>query len=161
MADGRILTRRAFVAVAVGSLAACSSERPRAGLLGVAERWNERVQRMLFDPQRLAPELPASATTKAGELPAYYISPGPPPAPPGWRLRVGGLVVTPVALSLTASRAGRPSPAGTACACAMSPTASGPRGRRATSSSARSTAGITRAGTARAHFIHKPSSPTA
>ena len=100
MADGRILTRRAFVAAAVGSLAACTSERPRTGLLGVAERWNERVQRMLFDPQWLAPELPPSATTKPGELPAYYISPGPPPVPPGWRLRVGGMVAAPAAFSL-------------------------------------------------------------
>jgi DMSO/TMAO reductase YedYZ molybdopterin-dependent catalytic subunit len=100
MADGRIIRRRAFVAGAMASLAACSSEQPRAGLLGLAERWNERVQRALFDPQRLAPELPASATTKAGDFPAYYISPAPPPTPPGWRLRVGGLVATPLALTL-------------------------------------------------------------
>ncbi len=100
MSDGRVLTRRAFLVAAAGSLAACSSERPRAGLLGVGERWNERVQRLLFDPQRLAPELPESATTKPAEFPSYYISPSIPHAPAGWALRVGGMVTTPSLLTL-------------------------------------------------------------
>jgi DMSO/TMAO reductase YedYZ molybdopterin-dependent catalytic subunit len=99
MSDGRILTRRAFLGAAA-TLTACDSDRPRAGLLGVAERWNERVQRALFDPQRLAPELPESALTRPGAFPAYHISPEPPPAPPGWALRIGGLVATPMTLTL-------------------------------------------------------------
>lgn len=100
MTEGRRLTRRAFLVGAAGSFAACSSQRPRAGLLGVAERWNERMQRALFDPQRLAPELPQSATTAAREFPPYYISPSLPQAPPGWALRVGGMVARPLLLTL-------------------------------------------------------------
>jgi DMSO/TMAO reductase YedYZ molybdopterin-dependent catalytic subunit len=100
MSDRRVLTRRAFLVGAVGSFAACSSDRPRAGLLGAAERWNERLQRALFGPQRLAPELSESATTPVTEFPSYYISPSAPPMPVGWALRVGGMVATPLILTL-------------------------------------------------------------
>jgi DMSO/TMAO reductase YedYZ molybdopterin-dependent catalytic subunit len=96
------VSRRAFLVGAAASMAACSSDRPRRGLLGVAERWNERVQRALFDPHRLAPELQASEDTPEGEFPAYFISPSPPLAPAGWVLRVGGLVARPGAFSLPA-----------------------------------------------------------
>jgi DMSO/TMAO reductase YedYZ molybdopterin-dependent catalytic subunit len=93
-------TRRAFLIGAAASLVGCSSERPRRGLLGLAERWNDRVQRRLFDPHRLAPQLPPAATTPSGEFPTYYISPSVPVAPPGWRLRVGGMVARAGSFSL-------------------------------------------------------------
>ena len=103
MREGRLLTRRAFLAGAA-TLVACDSARPRHGLLGVADRWNERVQRAFFDPRRLAPELPAEANTPAGDFPSYHISPAPPTAPPGWALRVGGLVAHPMTLTLAMLR---------------------------------------------------------
>jgi DMSO/TMAO reductase YedYZ molybdopterin-dependent catalytic subunit len=100
-------TRRGFLLGGVGTvgLAAlgglgCDGARPRAGYLGLMERFNERFQRALFDPGRLAPELPESAQTEAEEFPAYKIGPDYPEAPEGWALRVGGLVSRPLVLSL-------------------------------------------------------------
>ncbi len=79
---------------------ACDAERPKAGALGLMERFNERLERALFDPTRLAPELPASAQTDPEQFPAYKIGPDYPEAPAGWGLRVGGLVKRPLLLSL-------------------------------------------------------------
>jgi DMSO/TMAO reductase YedYZ molybdopterin-dependent catalytic subunit len=101
------VNRRQFLArgirgaglVTLGGLA-CDSSRPRSGLLGLAERVNERFQRALFRPDRLAPELPAGDETPAGQLPAYFISPQVPIAPAGWSLAVRGLVGRPLTLSL-------------------------------------------------------------
>ena len=99
--------RRWFLSrgLAAGGLAAagclaCDPSRPSRGLLGLSERWNERFQRLLFDPSRLAPELPASAETPPGMFPAYKIGDFYPEAPTGWALAVGGLVERPGALSL-------------------------------------------------------------
>jgi DMSO/TMAO reductase YedYZ molybdopterin-dependent catalytic subunit len=100
MREGSILTRRAFLASAAATLVACDSQHPRRGFLGAADRWNERVQRALFDPRRLAPELPAAAATPMSDFPAYYISPAPPTAPAGWALRIGGLVAHPMTITL-------------------------------------------------------------
>ncbi len=104
-------TRRAFLSrgvraaglVAAGGLA-CDSRRPRAGFLGAMERVNERFQRALFDPQRLAPELDAQEQTAPAAFPQYRIGPGFPPAPPGWALEVGGLVREARTLPLDALR---------------------------------------------------------
>jgi DMSO/TMAO reductase YedYZ molybdopterin-dependent catalytic subunit len=88
-------SRRAFLLGAAATLAACSGRRPHRGLLGLAERWNNRVQRALFSTSRLAPELAAKDETLEGEFPPYYISPSPPLAPANWSLHVGGLVARP------------------------------------------------------------------
>ena len=79
--------------------AACDSGRPRTGFLGAMERWNERFQRALFDPQRLAPELPATDATPPGIFPAYKIGDVYPVPPAGWGLQVGGMVARPMTLS--------------------------------------------------------------
>jgi DMSO/TMAO reductase YedYZ molybdopterin-dependent catalytic subunit len=99
--------RRSFLsrALAAGGLLAlgdlaCDSSHPHEGFLGLSERWNDRFQRLLFDPSRLAPELPASAETPAGMFPAYKIGDVYPVPPPGWALSVGGLVARPGVLSL-------------------------------------------------------------
>jgi DMSO/TMAO reductase YedYZ molybdopterin-dependent catalytic subunit len=63
------------------------------------ERVNERFQRGLFDPDRLAPELPEAALTPPGQFPAYLIGDEYPAAPAGWALRVNGLVEHGLALS--------------------------------------------------------------
>ena len=99
-------TRRLFLAgglrsagaLTLGALA-CDSSRPRTGFLGAMERVNERFQRALFDPDRLAPELPEDAATPPGQFPAYKISRAFPVAPAGWALQVRGLVARPLTLS--------------------------------------------------------------
>ncbi len=100
-------TRRRFLAagarsaglVALGAVS-CDSSRPRAGFLGAMERLNERFQQAMFDPHRLAPELPPEAETQPGRFPAYKISRDFPVAPAGWTLRVGGLVARPLSLTI-------------------------------------------------------------
>jgi DMSO/TMAO reductase YedYZ molybdopterin-dependent catalytic subunit len=96
----RLFSRRSFLVGAATSLAACSGRRPRAGLLGAAEHWNERVQRLLFSPDRLAREPPPNASTPAGHFPSYFISDAVPIAPQGWALRVGGMVARPATFTL-------------------------------------------------------------
>jgi DMSO/TMAO reductase YedYZ molybdopterin-dependent catalytic subunit len=100
-------TRRRFLAgglrtaglAALGGLA-CDSSRPRAGFLGLMERVNERFQRALFDPTRLAPELSEDEETDLDDFPEYKISEAFPVAPAGWALAVKGLVARPLVLSL-------------------------------------------------------------
>lgn len=102
-------TRREFLARgarAAGLLAlggvACDSNRPHAGFLGLMEGVNDRVQRALFDPDRLAPELPERDETDPRQFPKYKIGVDYPDVPAGWALKVGGLVARPLALSLDA-----------------------------------------------------------
>lgn len=78
----------------------CDSNRPHAGFLGLMERVNDRFQRALFDPSRLAPELAESEETDLEDFPAYKISRDFPGAPAGWALAVKGLVARPLTLSL-------------------------------------------------------------
>jgi DMSO/TMAO reductase YedYZ molybdopterin-dependent catalytic subunit len=90
---------RAAGAAALGGLA-CDGSRPRAGFLGLMERANERFQRALFDPRRLAPELPEGDESDPEDFPAYRIGPIYPAAPAGWALAVKGLVARPLTLTL-------------------------------------------------------------
>ncbi len=89
-----------LVGVAALSTAGCDGARPRAGFLGLMEGLDERLQRALFDPARLAPELPEAAQSDPDDFPPYRIGPDFPEAPAGWALRVGGLVRRPLALTL-------------------------------------------------------------
>ncbi len=99
-------TRRGFLAgglrsaglLALGGLA-CDSSRPHAGFLGLMESVNERFQRAMFDPHRLAPELEEDEESDPDEFPAYKISKDLPIAPAGWALAVRGLVARPLILS--------------------------------------------------------------
>ena len=63
-------------------------------------QWNELVERFMFGPDRMAPELPPGAETPASAFPGYFISPEIPVAPAGWTLKVGGMVARPTTLSL-------------------------------------------------------------
>jgi DMSO/TMAO reductase YedYZ molybdopterin-dependent catalytic subunit len=100
-------TRRGFLAqagrgaglLALGGLA-CDGSRPQAGFLGLMERFNERLQRAVFDPHRLAPELGEEEETDLEDFPKYKISRQFPVAPAGWALSVKGLVARPLTLSL-------------------------------------------------------------
>lgn len=99
-------SRRTFLgrALATGGLAAlgglaCDSAHPKRGFLGLMEGVNDRFQRALFDPSRLAPELPESAQTPPGLFPKYLIGDEYPAAPAAWALQVNGLVARPQLLS--------------------------------------------------------------
>ena len=97
----RLLTRAAAAggALALGGLS-CDASRPNAGLLGTMGRLNDRLQQALFDPSRLAPELPASLETPPGLFPAYKLGEVYPAPPADWVLKVGGQVDRPLFLSL-------------------------------------------------------------
>ena len=100
-------TRRKFLArglrgaglLALGGVA-CDSSHPHEGFLGLMERVNERFQRALFDPNRLAPELGPDEETDPEDFPKYKLGKEFPVAPAGWALRVQGLVARPLTLSL-------------------------------------------------------------
>ncbi|HJU11719.1 MAG TPA: molybdopterin-dependent oxidoreductase [Candidatus Binataceae bacterium] len=95
------ISRRGFLAGAGAfSLLAGCQGHPLGQFLGAMQHWNEKVEGLIFSPSRLAPELPASATTPEEAFPAYFISDSMPLAPTGWMLKVGGLVKRPMLLSL-------------------------------------------------------------
>jgi DMSO/TMAO reductase YedYZ molybdopterin-dependent catalytic subunit len=104
-----IISRRTVLrsAIAVGAgvglgvaLVKSNGDMPKLGFLGAMERWNERFQRLLLNPDRLAPELGPEELTKEGAFPAYYISDAIPVAPPGWVLEVSGMVARPRSFTL-------------------------------------------------------------
>lgn len=99
MAD--VISRRKllFGIAAAGLLTGCDSSAVAHFLSGMG-RWNERFERLLFSPTRLAAELPASDLTPDADFPSYFISDMMPFPPPGWSLKVGGLVTRPTVLSL-------------------------------------------------------------
>jgi DMSO/TMAO reductase YedYZ molybdopterin-dependent catalytic subunit len=75
---------------------ACDPHRPKEGLLGSAERWNEGLERALYSPARTAAAPGAAETTSSSAFPVYHITRGRIPLPPpGWTLRVRGLVDRP------------------------------------------------------------------
>jgi DMSO/TMAO reductase YedYZ molybdopterin-dependent catalytic subunit len=96
------ITRREVVTLLTAgtALAACKRGATSAGFLDVMGRWNQRVEQLLFNPDRLAAELPPAATTPADAFPSYFISDTMPFPPAGWKLTVGGLVARPTTLSL-------------------------------------------------------------
>jgi DMSO/TMAO reductase YedYZ molybdopterin-dependent catalytic subunit len=103
----RAPSRRELLAGALGAggllvlgTASCDSNQPHRGFLGAMEGLNERLQRALFDPTRLAPELPESDQTPYDAFPQYKIGTFFPDPPASWSLRVGGMVEQPLTLSL-------------------------------------------------------------
>jgi DMSO/TMAO reductase YedYZ molybdopterin-dependent catalytic subunit len=82
------------------TLAGCSSREPHAGVLGRMERLTERVQQALFNPNKLARELPAGSETPMGKFPVYFIGEDIPDVPSHWQLKVSGMVARPATFSL-------------------------------------------------------------
>jgi DMSO/TMAO reductase YedYZ molybdopterin-dependent catalytic subunit len=96
-----MITRRQFVAtVAAGAVLATGTTQAQSGFLRWMGRWNERVDRLLFSADRLAPELTPAETTPAEAFPSYFLSDSMPVTPAGWGLKVGGLVARPTTFSL-------------------------------------------------------------
>jgi hypothetical protein len=90
-----ITRRKLLLGIAASTvLTGCDSRAASIFLSGMA-RWNERVDRLLFSTDRLAPEPPASDLTPEGDFPSYFISDMIPLAPADWALKVGGLVARP------------------------------------------------------------------
>lgn len=97
----KLIARRKFItgAAALSLLAGCES-RPAGAFLDLMGGWNEKAEALFFAPNRLAPELPLSATTPEADFPQYSILPGIPTAPANWSLKIGGLVQRPAILTL-------------------------------------------------------------
>jgi DMSO/TMAO reductase YedYZ molybdopterin-dependent catalytic subunit len=97
----RLLTRRGFLigASAASLLAGCESRRV-VGFLNATNSWNRKADEVLFSPNRLAPELPASEQTPENAFPSYFISDSMPFPPPNWTLKVGGMVNKPATFTL-------------------------------------------------------------
>ena len=103
------LDRRRFITVSATTLsaallAACNKNpRSAAGLLDLAERKNETVERALYRHDAMN-SVPASAPLTGDAFPKYFISDHVPmwdPAARGeWRLEVSGAVRRPLSLSL-------------------------------------------------------------
>ena len=92
-------------ALAAAVLAACDSQGPRSAksLLMLAERKNETLERALFRHGSIDVP-PAGAKLAGARFPSYFVSHSVPvwdtAARGEWRLEVGGMVRTPVKLSL-------------------------------------------------------------
>lgn len=103
--------RRRFLLAGGGALgalllASCDSTGPRSakGLLKLAERKNETLERAIFRHNSI--DVPsANARTAGRSFPSYYISDDVPVWDDGargaWRLEVGGMVARPLRLSLS------------------------------------------------------------
>jgi DMSO/TMAO reductase YedYZ molybdopterin-dependent catalytic subunit len=110
LAERAGIDRRKFLLASGGAagalfLAACDSMGPKSAtsLLKFAERKNESLERVLF--RHTSIDIPRSSARPAGgALPSYFVSPHVPVwdnATRGlWSLEVGGLVNTPLKLSL-------------------------------------------------------------
>jgi DMSO/TMAO reductase YedYZ molybdopterin-dependent catalytic subunit len=96
-----LIARRKFItgAAALSLLAGCES-RPAGAFLTLMRAWNEKAEGLMFSPTRLAPELPESDETDEEDFPKYFISSATPIAPADWTLKVGGLIQSPMTLTL-------------------------------------------------------------
>jgi DMSO/TMAO reductase YedYZ molybdopterin-dependent catalytic subunit len=112
MSDDRnersLIDRRRFLLAAGGSLVAlagCDSYGPRRvqPVLGLAERGNERVERLLFR-HRSEDRIPGGARLTGNAFPQYFVSDTVPmwdeSARGVWRLEVSGAVRRPLSLTL-------------------------------------------------------------
>jgi DMSO/TMAO reductase YedYZ molybdopterin-dependent catalytic subunit len=93
--ERRGLIRGGLSLGALVMLTGCDVERPEmveSALLAIS-RFNDGVQALLFDPNRLAPTYPASMILRPPKFNAYYdVTDVKPVNGPTWRLEVSGLV---------------------------------------------------------------------
>ena len=93
--DRRGLIRGGLTLGALGMLTGCDVSRPEAvesALLAIS-RFNDGVQALLFDPNKLAPTYPASMILRPPKFNAYYdVMDVKPVNGATWRLEVSGLV---------------------------------------------------------------------
>jgi DMSO/TMAO reductase YedYZ molybdopterin-dependent catalytic subunit len=98
---GRIVRRNLLLGMGAAALLAGCEKSPATKLfLRAMDAWNQKVERAMFSPSRLAPNLPASETTSEDAFPSYFISDDMPFPPDNWSLKIGGLVAKPGIFSL-------------------------------------------------------------
>jgi DMSO/TMAO reductase YedYZ molybdopterin-dependent catalytic subunit len=93
--ERRIFLRRGLSLGALTLLSGCdvTNQQSVQKVLLAMSRWNDRVQGLIFDPTRLAPEFPESAITKPFPFNAYYgIDMVRTVDPASYRLEISGLV---------------------------------------------------------------------
>lgn len=111
LAERRGIDRRRFLEASAGAagalfLAACDSMGPKSAqkLIKFAEAKNETLERGLFRHSSIDMP-PGGARAAGGSFPSYFVSRQVPvwdeAARGAWRLEVGGMVKTPLSLSLT------------------------------------------------------------
>jgi DMSO/TMAO reductase YedYZ molybdopterin-dependent catalytic subunit len=96
-----VIARREFISAtaAMTLLAGCKPHIVHA-VAGLTGEWNETFEKVLFSPNRLAPELSESDQTPDKDFPVYFHSSSTPVAPANWILKVGGLIQHPLILKL-------------------------------------------------------------
>ncbi|MGZ5089613.1 MAG: molybdopterin-dependent oxidoreductase [Burkholderiales bacterium] len=93
--ERRIFLKRGLSLGALTLLTGCdvTNQQSVQKVLTAMSRWNDRVQDLIFDPARLAPEFPESAITRPFPFNAYYgIDQVRTVDPSTYRLEISGLV---------------------------------------------------------------------
>jgi DMSO/TMAO reductase YedYZ molybdopterin-dependent catalytic subunit len=93
--ERRIFLKRGLSLGALTLLTGCdvTNQQSVQKVLTAMSRWNDRVQDLIFDPARLAPEFPESAITRPFPFNAYYgIDQVRTVDPATYRLEISGLV---------------------------------------------------------------------
>ena len=93
--ERRLFLRRGLSLGALTMLSGCNVTEQESvqKALWAMSRWNDRVQRWIFDPDRLAPEFPESAITKPFPFNAFYgMAEVPRVDATSYKLEVAGLV---------------------------------------------------------------------
>jgi DMSO/TMAO reductase YedYZ molybdopterin-dependent catalytic subunit len=93
--ERRIFLKRGLSLGALALLTGCdvTNQQSVQKVLTAMSRWNDRVQDLIFDPARLAPEFPESAITRPFPFNAYYgIDQVRTVDPSTYRLEISGLV---------------------------------------------------------------------
>ena len=91
------MRRRDAMKVLAGlPLLGCDTSRPKTGLLGASERFNEKIEALL---QRDVDPSPRGITPESA-YPSYHVAPTVPQVPHDWVLEVTGRVGKPLRLSL-------------------------------------------------------------
>jgi DMSO/TMAO reductase YedYZ molybdopterin-dependent catalytic subunit len=94
------MSRRAWLSSLAIGAAGCDAMQPKRGFLGRMEKFNIGVERMLFRHNSGTPAYSLADETPMARWPSYFVSPNMPMTPPGWALRIGGLVARPAVLSV-------------------------------------------------------------
>jgi DMSO/TMAO reductase YedYZ molybdopterin-dependent catalytic subunit len=97
----KLIARRKFITgTAVLSLLAGCEHHPVGAFAKLMRGWNESFESLVFSPNRLATELPASEQTPEKDFPCFFRSPAVPVASSDWSLTIGGLIEHPMILTL-------------------------------------------------------------
>ncbi len=91
----RMFGKRLLSLGAISMLTGCSLDNDESieSALMVISRFNDKVQGILFDPNRLAPTYPASMITKPFPFNAYYDESEIRPNPENFKLKLSGLIL--------------------------------------------------------------------